>query len=139
MDHLALAVRDQERSRRFYENYLGFDVHPAHRYPDGTVMLHDADGFALALGLVDEPIRLPAFLHFGKGLRTPDEVLAFRQRLIGDGVEIADWWDEPDYVSVKFPHPTVTWSRSPGNRTRRRRDSGPDRSGPYTYPERQKR
>jgi catechol 2,3-dioxygenase-like lactoylglutathione lyase family enzyme len=26
MDHLALAVRGQERSRRFYELYLGFEA-----------------------------------------------------------------------------------------------------------------
>jgi Glyoxalase/Bleomycin resistance protein/Dioxygenase superfamily len=28
MKHLALAVSDQERSRRFYESYLGFDARP---------------------------------------------------------------------------------------------------------------
>ena len=71
MDHLALAVRDQQRSRQFYETYLGFDARPSRRYPDGTLMLYNARGFALALGHVDEPIRLPPFLHFGNGLQTP--------------------------------------------------------------------
>jgi catechol 2,3-dioxygenase-like lactoylglutathione lyase family enzyme len=28
MDHLAIPVRDQERSRRFYENYFGFGARP---------------------------------------------------------------------------------------------------------------
>lgn len=36
MKHLALAVHDQERSRRFYETYLGFDAHPP-RHHDGGV------------------------------------------------------------------------------------------------------
>ena len=105
MDHLALAVRDQQRSRQFYETYLGFDAHPPDRYPDGTLMLRDADGFALALGFVDEPIRLPSFLHFGKGLETVAEVHAFRERLLADGIEIVGWWEEAAYVSVKFRDP----------------------------------
>jgi len=29
MDHLAIPVRDQARSRRFYEKYFGFDARPA--------------------------------------------------------------------------------------------------------------
>jgi catechol 2,3-dioxygenase-like lactoylglutathione lyase family enzyme len=103
--HLALAVTDVERSRRFYETYLDFGAEPARRYADGVLMLYDADGFALALGPADEPIRVPAFLHFGKGLPSPDEVRAFRARLEADGVEIAGWWDEPEYVSVKFRDP----------------------------------
>lgn len=117
MDHLALAVTDQERSRRFYETYLGFDARPSRRYPDGTLMLYNADGFALALGSVEEPIRLPRFLHFGMGLPTPDDVRAFRDRVAADGVEIVEEWEEPDYVSVKFRDPDgyvveVSWEPS---------------------------
>jgi catechol 2,3-dioxygenase-like lactoylglutathione lyase family enzyme len=103
MDHLALAVHDQERSRRFYEHYLGFEAEDEKR-SDGALMLHRGD-FSLALGPTDEPISLPAFLHFGEGRDTPAEVRAFRDRLEADGVEIVGWWDESDYVSVKFRDP----------------------------------
>ena len=102
--HLALAVADQERSRRFYERYFGFVAEAAPR-EDGVLILHDAAGFSLALGEVDEPIRLPPFLHFGTGLASRDEVRAFRDGVAADGLEIVEWWDEPDYVSVKFRDP----------------------------------
>ncbi len=105
MRHLALAVADQERSRRFYEDYFGFDAEPPRRYEDGTLMLYDADGFSLALGPTDEPIVLPTFLHFGIRLPDRDAVLAFRDRLVADGVPIVGEWDEPGYVSVKCRDP----------------------------------
>jgi catechol 2,3-dioxygenase-like lactoylglutathione lyase family enzyme len=103
--HLALAVRDRERSRRFYETYFGFDAAPAREYDDGVLMLYDADGFALALGPTDEDIRLPRFLHFGVGVPRPHDVRAFRDRLRRDRVPIVEEWDEPDYVSVKCRDP----------------------------------
>ncbi len=105
MDHLALAVRDQERSRHFYETYLGFDAQPARMYDEGVLMLYDATGFSLALGPTDEEVRVPSFLHFGIGLDSPDEVRAFAARARRDGVEIVGQWDEPDYVSVKVRDP----------------------------------
>jgi catechol 2,3-dioxygenase-like lactoylglutathione lyase family enzyme len=104
VDHLALAVSDQGRSRRFYERYLGFEAEPAPR-EDGVLMLHDSRGFALALGETGEEIRFPPFLHFGMGMPTPDEVRGFRDRIAADGVEIVGEWEEPDYVSVKFRDP----------------------------------
>jgi catechol 2,3-dioxygenase-like lactoylglutathione lyase family enzyme len=105
MKHLALAVRDQERSRRFYETYFGFDAKPARRYDGDVLMLYDANGFSLALGPTDRDITLPAFLHFGVHLDSPDEVRAFRDRLRAAGVPIVEEWEEPEYVSVKCRDP----------------------------------
>jgi len=99
MDHLALKVSDQERARRFYEAYCGFGAKPARRYDDDTLMLYDADGFALALGVSGfQP-------HFGIGLGDAEAVRAMASRLREDGVEIVEQWDEPDYVSVKCRDP----------------------------------
>jgi catechol 2,3-dioxygenase-like lactoylglutathione lyase family enzyme len=104
--HLALAVRDEERSRRFYETYFGFDARPAERMSDGVLMLFDARDFSLALKETAEPISLPAFFHFSfGGSSSPDEVRAFRDRLRADGVPITEEWEEPGYVSVKCRDP----------------------------------
>ncbi len=53
-------------------------------------MLHNADGFSLALGPTEDTIRLPEFLHFGVHVGTPEEVRAFRDRLAADGVEFVE-------------------------------------------------
>jgi catechol 2,3-dioxygenase-like lactoylglutathione lyase family enzyme len=105
MRHLALPVSDQEISRRFYETYFGFDAQPARRYDDDVLMLYNAEGFSLALGPTKEPIRLPAFLHFGVGLPSPESVREFRDRLAAGGVAIVEEWDEAEYVSVKCLDP----------------------------------
>ncbi|HSK14916.1 MAG TPA: VOC family protein, partial [Gaiellaceae bacterium] len=65
MQHLALAVTDLERSRRFYETYFGFDARPPRLYDGGVLMLFDENGFSLALGPVEGPVELPPFFHFG--------------------------------------------------------------------------
>jgi len=103
--HLALAVSDQERSRRFYEAYFGFDAEPARWYDGGVLMLYNAEGFSLALGPTEEAISLPAFLHFGVHLPSPEAVHTFRSRLRAGGVPILEEWDEPEYVSVKCKDP----------------------------------
>jgi catechol 2,3-dioxygenase-like lactoylglutathione lyase family enzyme len=105
MDHLAIPVRDQDRSRRFYETYFGFGARPARRYDDGVLMLYNAAGFALALGRSEEPIARPSWTHFGIGLAHRDAVLALRDRLSADGFELVEEWDEPEYVSVKCRDP----------------------------------
>jgi len=105
MKHLALAVHDQERSRRFYQTYLGFDARPPRNYDGGVLMLYNADGFALALGPTDETITFPSFLHFGVHLTSREAVREFSERLRAAGVEIVEEWEEPEYVSVKFLDP----------------------------------
>ncbi len=104
MRHLALAVSDQARSRQFYETYFGYVAEDALR-EDGTLLLHDGGGFSLALHEVEALIVLPPFFHFGTVLSTPDGVRAFRDRIVADGIAVVDWWDEPDYVSVKLRDP----------------------------------
>ena len=105
MKHLALAVSDRERSRRFYETYVGFGAEPAREYEGGVLMLYNAEGFSLALGPTEEAIAFPSFLHFGIHLESPDDVREFRSRLAADGVPILEEWEEPEYVSVKFSDP----------------------------------
>jgi catechol 2,3-dioxygenase-like lactoylglutathione lyase family enzyme len=105
MQHLALAVRDEDASRRFYATYFGFDA-GAERMDDGVLMLTNGDGFRLALGPWDESARLPAFLHFGVALASGDAVHELEARLRADGVEVVESWDEPAYVSRKVLDPS---------------------------------
>jgi len=105
MDHLAIPVADQARSRRFYETYFGFGARPARRYDGGVLMLYDATGFALALGPTDDAIARPEWMHFGIGLSDRAAVLGLRDRLVADGVELVEEFDEPEYVSVKCRDP----------------------------------
>jgi catechol 2,3-dioxygenase-like lactoylglutathione lyase family enzyme len=106
MAHIALAVRDQERSRRFYETYFEFNPLTARVAEDGVLLIEGPDGILLALAETDEAIRLPSFLHFGfRAAGNPVEVRAFRNRLAGDGIEIVEESDEADYVSVKCRDP----------------------------------
>jgi catechol 2,3-dioxygenase-like lactoylglutathione lyase family enzyme len=106
MAHVALAVGDQQRSRRFYETYFEFDAETARVADDGVLLMEGPGDVTLALGETDERIELPGFLHFGfRPATSPAEVRAFRNRLAGDGIEIVEFWDEPDYVSVKCRDP----------------------------------
>lgn len=105
LNHLALAVRDQERSIDFYATYFGFDPASARRYPDGVVIVHDADGFALALGTDDAPERSPGFPHFGFDMESPEEVRRLRARLVADGVELVEDEDTETYVGFKCLDP----------------------------------
>jgi len=55
-------------------------------------------------------------MHFGIGLPDRDTVLALRDRLVSEGVELVEGWDEPEYVSVKCRDPdgyiVEAWNRS---------------------------
>jgi catechol 2,3-dioxygenase-like lactoylglutathione lyase family enzyme len=95
MDHLALAVRDPERSAAFYGAYFGFD-RGRRWYDEGTVLfVYDARGFALTLGPWNEPVQLPAFLHFGVGLPAPAAVKALRERKMRRTFDVEPEWRRP--------------------------------------------
>lgn len=112
--HLALAVVDEEGSRRFYEQYFGFEA--ARRAEDGTLMMRNADGFSLALGRWDGDARLPEFLHHGFRAESPDDVREYAARFRAEGLQIVEVSEEPDYVCVKTRDPSgyvveVAWER----------------------------
>jgi catechol 2,3-dioxygenase-like lactoylglutathione lyase family enzyme len=105
LSHLGLPVRDERRSRDFYESYFGFDPATAQRYEDGTVIIRNSDGFDLALHVGAPAGPVPAFLHFGFRLPEPGAVRAQLARLEAAGVEITERYDEPDYVAFKCTDP----------------------------------
>jgi catechol 2,3-dioxygenase-like lactoylglutathione lyase family enzyme len=115
---LALAVRDPDRSARFYSALFGF--RPVRRSPDGVLMLAGPDGFSLALGATDAAVTLPPFLHFGFCAACPAVVEAHRAEVAGRGVEIVAEWDEPGRVSFKCRDPDgyvveVAWELTPAS------------------------
>jgi len=120
MAHIALAVSNQARSRVFFETYFDFDPDTAWVAEDGVLLIEGPGDVLLALGETDEPIELPSFLHFSfRSAVDPEEVRAFRDRLVRDGVEIVEFWDEPDdYVSVKCKDPdgyVIEFAWEPGD------------------------
>ena len=104
LDHLALVVTDQRRSRAFYETYFGFDRGPASTYDDGTLIIHNSEGFALALH-PGTPAPQHDFSHFGFSLDDPGAVREMRARIEQGGFRIVEANEEPAYVSFKFLDP----------------------------------
>jgi catechol 2,3-dioxygenase-like lactoylglutathione lyase family enzyme len=105
LSHLGLPVQDSDRSQLFYATYFGFDPATAQTYPDGTVIIRNADGFDLALHASPDTGVSQPFLHFGFRLAAGDDVRAVLARLRTGGVEIIEHDDEPDMVSFKCLDP----------------------------------
>jgi len=103
--HLGLPVRDHERSVRFYATYFAFDPATAQRYPDGTLIVRNADGFDLALHQTAEAAPSSTFFHFGFAMPDADAVRALGTRLERDGVPIVERYDEPEHTSFKCLDP----------------------------------
>jgi catechol 2,3-dioxygenase-like lactoylglutathione lyase family enzyme len=103
--HLGLPVHDRERSLAFYAQWFGFDPETATAYPDGTVIVRNADRFDLALHPVRQIGPVPGFLHFGFAVASAEAVHALHERLTGAGVEVIEFDDEPDLVSLKCLDP----------------------------------
>ncbi len=88
--HLGLPVRDERRSLQFYSSYFGFDLATAQQYPDSTVIIRNADGFDLALHLVEHIEPPPAFLHVGFKAAGPADVGTLMDRMEADGIPIVE-------------------------------------------------
>jgi catechol 2,3-dioxygenase-like lactoylglutathione lyase family enzyme len=114
--HINLTVADVNRSTRFYRQWLGFL--PGERtYADGTVFIRDEEGTDLAFhsGLSSPP---PRTFHFGFRRGSPETVRQLYARTRREQIEVTEFEDEPDIVSVKFLDPDgyeieVYWEPSP--------------------------
>ncbi len=121
MDHLALAVRDQDALAPVLRALLrvrgGGRAARGRRARSST---HEASRCARG----DRGADLASVVPPLRAASSPDEVRAFRDRVHADGVEIVDWWDEPDYVSVKFRDPDGYVVEVGGSRSQIRRTVG---------------
>jgi catechol 2,3-dioxygenase-like lactoylglutathione lyase family enzyme len=70
-------------------------------YPDGTVIIRNADGFDLALHPAEHIQPPPVFLHSGFRAAQPQDVRALMQRMEADGITIVERDDEPAYTAFK--------------------------------------
>jgi catechol 2,3-dioxygenase-like lactoylglutathione lyase family enzyme len=105
LNHIGLPVRDLQHSRQFYSAYFGFDPATAQEYEDGTVIIHNADGFDLALHPVGRVEPSPAFFHSGFRATAPADVRALMERMEADRVTIVERNDEAAYVAFKCLDP----------------------------------
>lgn len=102
--HLALNVRDPERSRRFYVDVLGLEASADEEEWGYRVRVADGMTFALIHGEPPPPEFIDR-IHFGSALPDAQAVHAVRMRLREEGVEEVEWWEEEGYTSLKVADP----------------------------------
>jgi len=101
-NHIGLAVRDPNHSLRFYRDTLGLEG--STRQEAYGFVISAANGVELTLLSGRPPTDMGDF-HLGLSVPTASEVRALRDQLGGLMVTEVEWWDEPDYVSVKVLDP----------------------------------
>ena len=102
LDHVTLAVRDPDRSLRFYRDTIG--VEGVVREESYGFVITTAEGVTFTL-FQGEPPCMHGEFHLGVGLADGDAVRTKREALRAADVTEIEWWDEPGYVSVKVRDP----------------------------------
>jgi catechol 2,3-dioxygenase-like lactoylglutathione lyase family enzyme len=103
LNHVALTVRDRERSAAFYGEHFGL-TERLHA-DDHLFILGDAAGSVLALSAGAPPAGIPRTNHFGFQLADGGEVRAARERFRAAGVEETEWQDDGRFVRVQVADP----------------------------------
>jgi catechol 2,3-dioxygenase-like lactoylglutathione lyase family enzyme len=98
--HLAINVRDADRSSRFYLDELGLEGTAIKE--EWGVRLRLDGGFMFAL-IEGEPLpeKMQDRVHFGCDLVDADAVHQIRDRLRLAGIEEVEWVEEDGYTSLK--------------------------------------
>lgn len=105
-------MADQERSRRFYETFFGFDC-DGELDGEGCLHLSDAEGFDLTLA-AGPNVSPSASLHFGVRVADPDSVRRLRARLSGENVEVGELFESDDRSRSSAGIPTAIRSKPSG-------------------------
>lgn len=100
IQHVNLTVADLERSRRFYQDVLGFQS----SFSKGSTVWLEAGGDLLGLSLGDPPTEQPN--HWGFRVTSAAEVDAWAERLVEHRVKIEKGpYTRSDGRSVYFRDP----------------------------------
>src|SRR5581483_332997 len=90
LDHVHLGARDVERTRRFYETYLGFRLQKVVD-PDFIFLTNDAR-FILAI-TKEAPAPFPDWFHVGFFQESAEAVRRLHARMKADGLAVEDVMD----------------------------------------------
>lgn len=101
LNHVALTVRDRERSAAFYAEH--FDLTERIHDDAHLLILGSPDGSLLALS-EGSPPELPRSNHFGFAAGA-DDVRAARESLKQAGVRETEWQDDGAFVRVQVADP----------------------------------
>lgn len=104
LNHVALTVKDRERSATFYASHFGL-TERLHE-DDHLLILSSPEGSVLALSEGEPPSGLlPRTNHFGFQLGEGAQVRAARDRLRQAGVPETEWQDDGRFVRVQVADP----------------------------------
>lgn len=96
INHLHLHVKDVERSKRFYESWIGLRENVRH----GEILfLRSDEGFDLALAPDPAPQAMPTWFHFGFRLPEKRAVLDLYDRMRASNVAIQKELYEDDELA----------------------------------------
>ena len=104
LNHVALTVRDRERSAAFYGAHFGL-TQRLHDDPHRLILGERDGGGVLALSEGEPPTPLPHTNHFGFQLPEQEQVRAARARLRDAGVPEAEWQDDGWIARVQVTDP----------------------------------
>ena len=93
INHLHLAVKEVERSKKFYEKCFQFQEKAWH---GKMLFMENKEGFMLALDPNYEPLPLPPWFHFGLSLSSAQLVKDLYQTVKETGVKIPKPLEEYD-------------------------------------------